>query len=263
MFDTRIVGKTIRSRRMERNMTQMDLADAMGVSYQAVSNWERGNSAPDIGKLEQLCSVLGISIGELLDARNQETAVVQKVLTREPVTMEEVTLIAPILPPQHVEEQVSKAEKGTVTKEVLSILAPYLDEEALLEMARAADLRSLRDYVEIAPFLSQEALDTLVRQAPMDWDGIEKLAVYLGDDTLDYLIHGMGGTIDENVLKKLAVYLSEKALDELTDKCIAAGTLEVMAKAAVYLSSESISKLAKACIQSQDLETLKKIAVYL
>ena len=41
MFDTRIVSKRIREARIAQNMTQMALADAMDVSYQAVSNWER------------------------------------------------------------------------------------------------------------------------------------------------------------------------------------------------------------------------------
>ena len=44
MFDTMKVARKIKQARVERNMTQMDLADAMGVSYQAVSNWERGVS---------------------------------------------------------------------------------------------------------------------------------------------------------------------------------------------------------------------------
>lgn len=44
MFDTMMVAKRIRQARIERNMTQTNLADAMGVSYQTVSNWERGVS---------------------------------------------------------------------------------------------------------------------------------------------------------------------------------------------------------------------------
>lgn len=44
MFDTVKVGKTISRLRKEKNITQMGLADMMGVSYQAVSNWERGVS---------------------------------------------------------------------------------------------------------------------------------------------------------------------------------------------------------------------------
>lgn len=44
MFDTRTTGKKIAALRKEKNLTQMNLADEMGVSYQAVSNWERGVS---------------------------------------------------------------------------------------------------------------------------------------------------------------------------------------------------------------------------
>lgn len=44
MFDTMKVAKRIKEARMAKNMTQMNLADAMSVSYQAVSNWERGDS---------------------------------------------------------------------------------------------------------------------------------------------------------------------------------------------------------------------------
>ena len=44
MFDTMKVARAIREARISQNMTQMNLADEMGVSYQAVSNWERGVS---------------------------------------------------------------------------------------------------------------------------------------------------------------------------------------------------------------------------
>ena len=44
MFDMSKIGKKIKTARTEKNMTQMNLADALGISYQAVSNWERGVS---------------------------------------------------------------------------------------------------------------------------------------------------------------------------------------------------------------------------
>ncbi len=43
-FDMHRIGQTIAQLRREHNMTQMQLADEMGVSFQAVSNWERGVS---------------------------------------------------------------------------------------------------------------------------------------------------------------------------------------------------------------------------
>ena len=70
MFDTMKVARKIREARIVQNMTQVNLADSMEVSYQAVSNWERGNSMPDIAKLEQLCRILDISMDELLGAES-------------------------------------------------------------------------------------------------------------------------------------------------------------------------------------------------
>ena len=69
MFDTMKTAKKIKEARISLDMTQMNLADAMEVSYQAVSNWERGNSMPDISKLEQLCKILHLTMEELLGSK--------------------------------------------------------------------------------------------------------------------------------------------------------------------------------------------------
>lgn len=66
MLNMERVGRKISELRRERNMTQMELADQMGISFQAVSNWERGNSMPDISKLPELAGLFGVSIDELL-----------------------------------------------------------------------------------------------------------------------------------------------------------------------------------------------------
>ena len=44
MFDMTEIGRRIATYRKEKGMTQMGLANQLGVSYQAVSNWERGVS---------------------------------------------------------------------------------------------------------------------------------------------------------------------------------------------------------------------------
>ena len=41
MFDTVKIGKRIAELRKKRDMTQFEIADRLGISYQAVSNWER------------------------------------------------------------------------------------------------------------------------------------------------------------------------------------------------------------------------------
>ncbi|MCM3629479.1 helix-turn-helix transcriptional regulator [Paenibacillus glycanilyticus] len=45
----------------------MSLADQLDISYQAVSNWERGESMPDISKLPQLAHIFDVRIDDILD----------------------------------------------------------------------------------------------------------------------------------------------------------------------------------------------------
>ena len=80
MFDTIKVAKRIRDGRNAKNMTQMELADKLGVSFQAVSNWERGASMPDISKLSDLSEILSISISDLLGSEDKSSISVEKVI---------------------------------------------------------------------------------------------------------------------------------------------------------------------------------------
>lgn len=60
------IGKFIAEMRKEQNMTQIDLADALGISNKTVSKWETGNGMPDYALVESLCGVLKINANELL-----------------------------------------------------------------------------------------------------------------------------------------------------------------------------------------------------
>jgi transcriptional regulator with XRE-family HTH domain len=60
------LGEAIRMRRTKSSLTQAQLASMINVSPQAVSNWERGENAPDIGLLPSIAAVLGCSIDDLL-----------------------------------------------------------------------------------------------------------------------------------------------------------------------------------------------------
>lgn len=52
--------------RRQRNMTQQDLADQLGVSRQAVSRWEMGTAKPEIENLTAMTRIFGITVDELL-----------------------------------------------------------------------------------------------------------------------------------------------------------------------------------------------------
>ena len=54
--------------RKEKNMTQQDLADRLGVSRQAVSRWEMGSAKPELDSLSAISQIFGITVDELLNA---------------------------------------------------------------------------------------------------------------------------------------------------------------------------------------------------
>lgn len=60
------LGRRIRERRERRGLKQTDVANALQVSAQAVSKWERGENAPDISLLLRLSAILGVSVDWLL-----------------------------------------------------------------------------------------------------------------------------------------------------------------------------------------------------
>ena len=61
------IGKFIAERRKLVGLTQMQLADQLGITDKAVSKWERGIAMPDTSLMLQLCGILRISVNELLN----------------------------------------------------------------------------------------------------------------------------------------------------------------------------------------------------
>ena len=68
------LGMLISQKRKEKGMTQLELAQKMGVTDKAVSKWERDLSCPDINSLPVLAETLGVSISELMQVKEKEPA---------------------------------------------------------------------------------------------------------------------------------------------------------------------------------------------
>ena len=63
------LGMMISSLRKEHGMTQLELAEKMGVTDKAVSKWERDLSCPDVNSIPKLAEVFGISVDELMQIK--------------------------------------------------------------------------------------------------------------------------------------------------------------------------------------------------
>lgn len=69
------VGHRIRVRRADFNLTQAQLAQAVGIGQAQMSHLERGNKQLNLARLEQIAKVLGCSPVDLLDERHEDLRV--------------------------------------------------------------------------------------------------------------------------------------------------------------------------------------------
>ncbi|MBQ7874436.1 MAG: helix-turn-helix domain-containing protein [Oscillospiraceae bacterium] len=245
MFDIAKIAKKIKETRIAKNMTQGDLADLMGVSYQAVSNWERGNSMPDISKLEDLCGFLGISVGELLGIENKGTAAVEKVIeNKEDLSFDEIAEVAPIMPPKVLKEKTENAKKKTenFSFSSLSEIAEFLDADYLSEVIHEAlstadeALKSLDGLFNIVEYLPDEAIREAIENA--DEKGLDSVADCIED--ID----------DENI-------------DLFAEKCLKMNRFDLILRTAEFLPDETLEKIAEYCSANEKLPELFGIAEFL
>ena len=77
-MDPKKVGNLIKQIRLDNHLTQKDLADKYGVTYQAVSKWENGTNLPDISLIKEICNDYNIDVNDFLDGNNTKKEVKKK-----------------------------------------------------------------------------------------------------------------------------------------------------------------------------------------
>ena len=65
-----VIGKYISLKRKQKNMTQEQLAEKLGVSNKTISKWETGKCMPDYSIVKNLCDELEITVAELFDGES-------------------------------------------------------------------------------------------------------------------------------------------------------------------------------------------------
>ena len=115
------LGRFISTCRKEKNLTQKQLGEELGVTDRAVSKWENGKSFPDISLIEPLCQILGISVSEFMLGKRIE--------------------------PEHYQEETEKAWIASLDEPLLYKIQMII---YLLQIAAVAVLQ--------IPFLSHETM---------------------------------------------------------------------------------------------------------
>ena len=136
------VGQRISELRNERKISQNQLAAAMGVSRQAVSKWENGQSTPDAMNLIRLADVLNSDVEYLTTGR----AVVP---TRPPVVIKSVETVEKIVEKpviQVVEKVVEREIPGPVEVPVVE----YVEKPVVKRILRIRYRRDPLEYLLVA-----------------------------------------------------------------------------------------------------------------
>lgn len=79
------IGKFIKQKRKEKNITQSELSEKLNVTDRAISKWENGVCLPDASNMPELCKILNITIndlfsGEVVDMKNNEKRLEENLL---------------------------------------------------------------------------------------------------------------------------------------------------------------------------------------
>lgn len=247
MFDMKQIGKKITDLRKAHNMTQMELADKLGIIFQAVSNWERGSTMPDISKLPELAEIFHISVDELL---NGKAPLVEAVLNDTideymedgNVTEQEIADALPLLKPEQAEEILENADIASFTD--LSIFLPYMDEESIGELAMAA-VENGEDVSDLIFHMNSEDVGKVAIKA------LEK-GMYLSDaifymDSEDVgefamLAFDRGHSVDDCFM-----YMDSEDIGKLALHAMEQGTL--LNDAIFHMDSEDVGELAMLAIE--------------
>ena len=72
MLDINILGTRIKELRKKRGLTQNTFAEELHVSFQAVSNWERGIAPPELENLINIAAYFGVLVDDLLRPQNND-----------------------------------------------------------------------------------------------------------------------------------------------------------------------------------------------
>ena len=277
MFDMKKVGFKISELRKQQNVTQMELADRMGISFQAVSNWERGNSMPDISKLPELAQIFNVTIDEILGEKSGliESAAKDKLgeyLEDNTVTLKELADSAPILKPGQVDQIFERAEREMENSyEMHNVgfgdglqLLPYLNNDRINELARkAAQTGSYQKIFEIAPFVERNALEQIARDMEAERKSISDIVPFISDVVIEELAWKRYRAEGLYSLDDIMPCIPQKTLQEIAKEEYEGHGLKHFQSIAPFLDSVLLNRLARKEIEKDGVNAVSELLPFL
>ena len=272
-FNMDQIGRRISELRKKQNMTQMGLADKLGISFQAVSNWERGNTMPDISKLPELAQIFNVTTDELLGEtsgllHSAAKGELKQYMEENPVTMDELAEVAPLLLSNQTDEGFEKLTQDTPLpnlheiRNILPFISKDLVDELVVKYADSTEWKSLH---EIAPFASRQILEQIAdRKAEAGEYGVIKECLpFLARETVVRLaltIYEKEGAREVVDFMPFLPQETRQAIAQREYKQIGMHGLEDLAP---FLDRGYLTKLAKEALDKDGIKAISPIAPFL
>ena len=272
MFNMENVGRNIAELRRRCNMTQMELADKMGISFQAVSNWERGNSMPDISKLPELAEVFGVTIDQLLGECSKivESAVkgdIKTYLENNEVTAEEIRKAAPILKPKQMDEIAESAilgRKEKVNLREIEDLLPFVGREVVNKLV--LQMANNREYEEldcILPFVGGDVINRIARKMIEEGKSIEDIAPFVSKDIIIEHAENLYQKFGLRAIEGLMPFIPKDLRNQIAEMEYEKHGLRHFESIAPFLNRKYLNDLAQKAIQLEGIKAISNIAPFL
>lgn len=296
------IGKTIADYRKAANMTQSEVADKLGVTYQAVSKWERDESLPDITMLPKIADLFNISIDNLLrgsfemkEEKEVETAkqIIEEAAVSETEkdndSKEEIDLtetifseveqeiednlidvsglleqLAPLMKPNQLDRVISKL--GKVDKK-LNKVYPFLKRERMDELIEMTPLDEL-ELDELLPFLNSAQRDLLIKKIVLledvpKWLDLDELYPFLNSNQKTVLLSWLLAYDRFDLLDEFLPFSNAEQREKIIDEMIETGNLNYVSDTYPYINKELKNRLLTYFIANKKGEDIAELLEFM
>ncbi len=163
------VGTRIKELRMERNISQQQLADMMYVSRRTVGNWETGFRLPDVVMLHRLSQILGVEAHTFFDASQGEAQAMPVILLveDEPVLLKgTLRILNETLPGAQMQGFLDETKALALAQSGCTISVAFLD----IELGGTSGLELADRLMEINPKINVFFLTSHPEYSIHAWD---------------------------------------------------------------------------------------------
>jgi len=219
LFDTMKFGGYLSRLRKNADMTQSELAEKLSVTRQAVSDYERGNSFPDVSILVLIADTFGVTLDELINSGEPtrgEARILSNIAagnSEVKAELDEIKSLAPLLKPSILDKLAARLAKSGIDISNILYLAEYLNDESVISLLKNASYDTVDDELikRLMPLLDEHSKSIIFQKildGEMDWHLIKVMLPYA-----EYMISQIEAAVIEGIIPWEALKIMRRELN--------------------------------------------------